>query len=227
MVDINTFVDLWNSSLSPHGNVLASTAHPPLWDLEVFAGLLVDTHVLFHGGAFSSEYGLEHALDEDERDNIMNHFEAVWNVLFQQLGPARREALLDDDEIFTALRDTLRKHGLSNPRTGAAPCIQHCGPSHCNHTPDWPLTPVLEADAECAMDDMKRARQSGLCTVQELRTVFGEILIDIPETFAYCVKGEEAYDAVKRAVAEASKGGNARRLSWRMKAMVLERLYVH
>ncbi|KAK5731375.1 hypothetical protein LTR15_001315 [Elasticomyces elasticus] len=97
--------------------------------------------------------------------------------------------------------------------------------------PAWPLTRIKpryhEGDDEWLEYSNDRIlRLKGICTVSRLRAMLGRQLPKLPSThdFAYCVRSEQAYLAVKYHCASWNKDA---KLSWKTKATILEHLYFY
>ncbi|KAK5738935.1 hypothetical protein LTR17_005661 [Elasticomyces elasticus] len=97
--------------------------------------------------------------------------------------------------------------------------------------PAWPLTRIKlryhEGDDEwLEYSEDRILRLKGICTISRLRAMLGWQLPHLPSThdFAYCVRSEQAYLAVKYHCASWDKDAN---LSWKTKATILEHLYFY
>ncbi|KAK5681918.1 hypothetical protein LTS10_006452 [Elasticomyces elasticus] len=97
--------------------------------------------------------------------------------------------------------------------------------------PAWPLTRIKpryhEGDDEwLEYSEDRILRLKGICTISRLRATLGWQLPHLPSThdFAYCVRSEQAYLAVKYHCASWDKDA---KLSWKTKATILEHLYFY
>ncbi|TKA53770.1 hypothetical protein B0A55_13269 [Friedmanniomyces simplex] len=231
--DICAFVDQWEASHQhpqPASDETPSPFSPPPppphAELCCLAHILTDLHVYCHGSTFHyrSYRGAADPAPYSDLPSMAADLISSMPWITQPPYSSSAQTLV---HLFTETRDT----GL---RSGAAvPHFRQDSRKKGEHLPDFPLTKIVYVMSPAAhggvakMGRAKRERMLGLCSVEELRELLGEDLPALPETgdFAYCVRDPKAYGVVKRGLVRAVSEG--RKMSWRLKAMVLESMLVY
>ncbi|KAK0279938.1 hypothetical protein LTR35_000987 [Friedmanniomyces endolithicus] len=232
MRDIYNFVAQWQASHYPPQPASHQTtpAPPHAGALNCFAQILTAMHIHFHTDSFCQEL-----LGRGDDDLIRAPFSDLPGMAQGLLSGMPWLADLVYSPSPAGLAGVLAGIRDSGLRSGdVVPRRRRDNRMTGEFFPEFPLMRVRHLMGSAAlggvpwMEEGKRRRMLGVCSVEGLRRLLREGLPGLPKRggFAYCVRNEGVWWAVKRAV-EGEVGPPERGMSWRFKAMVLESMFVY
>ncbi|KAK5683983.1 hypothetical protein LTS10_003847 [Elasticomyces elasticus] len=222
MYDLNAFTRQWQKVHDPLPGQSDSRLH-----IFVYAEVLVDMHVHFHGRSDVKENYERSTVPRDYSD--LTGFAA--DIRLAAPWSARRP-YTDKDQKLKSIFHLIRETGLVDMETGSIPKLVHDSRDSGAHLPEYPLT-QLEGklvDGEFkGMRDGKRRRQAGRCSQHRLQIILGrlgESLPTLPHTrrFTYCVPDRDTYCAFLSAKKAFREGIET---SWQFRARLIERMFLY
>ncbi|KAK4968787.1 hypothetical protein LTR42_009064 [Elasticomyces elasticus] len=218
--DVHAFVTLWQEACYQLPDADEVKRRPSHAELCAYAYVLIDIHVFYHGGT-AAEY------QYDDYGTTVRKADIAALLNISKRMPWFALPLYNDGsaKVTKAFR-TIRKVGLLD-EDGNTPDIRY---DQGTPRPEWPITAriitgVAEFDAELYDNPCRRIRERGICSVDRLGAMLDDSLpsfLGISHAIAYCVSTREAYYDVWILT-----GGRRRELSWKVKALLLEQMYVY
>ncbi|KAK4894401.1 hypothetical protein LTR27_007285 [Elasticomyces elasticus] len=249
--DILTFCRQWQAVHEPMPeNLTEDMRSAREFDLRIMKTVaedIVDYHVHCHAEAASKD-DYEYTQDVDApgppRDDLKGYVADFKAFLLDHTTLEKITKFLPSGliECYTSVATPsdgmlevyifVSQEGLYNPQTGRLPGLYRDSWTRCDHVPSWPLTKIEPRFEAINRKNRKNRsarsiRRDGMCSVQRLSATLGFELPTLPTSnhdFAYCVESQEAYDAAVFGCTKSRKGG---RLSWRLKALLLQNLYLY
>ncbi|KAK4888814.1 hypothetical protein LTR27_012345 [Elasticomyces elasticus] len=210
--DVHAFVSLWQVACYQLPDADEVKRRPSHAELCAYAYVLIDIHVFHHEGAAAKQ-----KYHYDDYGTTVRKADIAALLDISKRMPWFALPLYNDGstKVTKAFR-TIRKVGLLD-EDGISPNIRY---EQETLRPKWPLTALKIAGvAESA------SQQGGICSVDKLGSMLDDSLpsfLGISHAIAYCVSTREAYYAAWKLTE-----WRRRKLSWKVKALLLEQMYVY